>query len=532
MGALGEEARINRRKQRESRAETLTVSKTFLEGSASPTDYATTPDPDEGSLSDLSDSDVRTVGVTVHRACGLPVHLDTSSDATALKYAEVTLLGRRKRTRSVPAAEHMDSDGGTASPVWEERFEFAVPPEQLGVSSLCIKIYHEHFMKSNKLVCRADLPLDTLLPGEPWWCVLHRQMAESPRRTATRTVLRISFDWAPDLPKQMVSVSDTEAAEEEGKENAADPLEEDSEDSGAYAWAKQWADDALSAASAAAGGGGARGISVGGMPQLWMPPHMPMHFPMHMHPYMATPHAWWGAPPPSFHPAYPPHPWAMPGVPPAPLAPLPPAPPPPAPPPPAPAAPPTGGPASATLQPAAADPLPGSQPQWNRQFRSAWPLQAGSCQITPLHVDATTASTRAPQVGQGLFAATPSREYELKPRCPARRRPADAASTGSAPSHARGPLAMDAPADGGRTAKLERIAEKAGQLHSFFSGDLDLSGTLDFHEFRRLETKRSNGARREAELRAKFDELDVNDDGRIDMQEYVQNATAGQIRYT
>jgi hypothetical protein len=529
LGELGEAARINRRKQRESRAETLALPKLLLEGSASQTDYTTTPDPDEGSPSELSASDagdaskMRMVGVTVHRACGLPLHLDMSSDATALKYAEVTILGRRKRTRSVPAAEHMDSDGGTASPVWEERFEFAVSPDKLGDSSFCIKIYHEHFMKSNKLVCQADLPLNTLLPGGPWWCFLHRQTAESPRRTAARTVLRISFDWAPDPPRQLVGVPDAEEEEEEKEEDEAHPLERESpEESKAYAWAKQWADGVLSAANAAAGGGGVRGYPSVGMPQLWMPHHMPMHLPMHMHPHVAMPHAWWGAPPPPFYPPYPPHPWpvpggASPGV---------------EPPPPPPATH-ACNPTSAVIQHATARLSPGSQSQRKRQFRSAWPLQAGACQITQLQVDtAASSNVPPPQVGQGLFAATPSREHERKPLCPTRRRAADAAATKVGPVQAHAPLTMNAPADGGRTAKLERIAEKAGKLQSFFSGDLDLSGTLDFHEFRRLETKRSDGARREAELRAKFDELDVNGDGRIDMQEYVQNATTGQIRYT
>ena len=163
------------------------------------------------------------------------------------------------------------------------------------------------------------------------------------------------------------------------------------------------------------------------------------------------------------------------------------------------------------------------------RWSSSRPLQRGPCHLTPIEVgpsppvEVGSCSANVQQVGQGLFAATPSLHND-KPRFPSRRQATSSGSADQRPvENIRSPLSKLTPPER-RMQKLDRIAEKASALQNFFWSDVDLSGTLDFSEFRKLEMKRSNGTCTEAELRDRFQALDVNGDGRIDIQEYIQSA--------
>ena len=107
-------------------------------------------------------------------------------------------------------------------------------------------------------------------------------------------------------------------------------------------------------------------------------------------------------------------------------------------------------------------------------------------------------------------AATPD---DQKPGAPAAA-PAPAAETWSRPKY----LASD-------TANTEEEESfEVGMRQNameFRAHDVDDSETLDFHEFCAFIREREEGEHGPAELMARFDELDVNHNGRIEMHEYL-----------
>ena len=104
-------------------------------------------------------------------------------------------------------------------------------------------------------------------------------------------------------------------------------------------------------------------------------------------------------------------------------------------------------------------------------------------------------------------AATPD---EQKPGAPAA-----APETWSRPKY----LESDKPAN-----KVEEESFEVGMRQNameFRAHDVDDSETLDFHEFCAFIREREEGEHGPAELRARFDELDLNHNGKIEIHEYL-----------
>lgn len=493
LGELGEaERNSHRRKMRESRAER--VPEALWERGSSGEGPATM------GLTYLA-TVRRKLLVTVHRAHGLPVSTDDAD--TNLPYAEISLCGQRKRTRAVPAVERI-GEARTASPVWEERFELLVTDESYsGASKLCVKVFHEHFMRSDKEVCAVSLPVNTLLPGGPWWCELHG-------RRECRPMLQLSFEWEPGTPhlvSEMEEVGDVPGARDaaggtrhggdSGSANPGMPAASMHVDGALYehftsiahvdeqyAWAMQWAESVLKPGKDARAGA-----------HQWTAAHAHMQ-------------AWWvaslphgTAAPPFYAPPHPPHQPAWQGQ----------------------------GQQHHPSERAALDmqqhprnehPKQAQQAQAARPFRPA-PVKVEDSGSPVSQAGNLSAAESTRRVGQGLFAPTPLLQREARNYAPRR------ASAPSTSPLVAGLRSSSIPS----TKQLDRIAEKAESLKQFFTGDLDRSGTLDVDEFSRLERRREgqNAILTAEALQQRFTMLDVNGDGRIDLQEYV-NAMAMESR--
>ena len=119
--------------------------------------------------------------LTLHviQARGLPVVDEFSSDP----YLAVAIGAQKFRTRAAQAS---------TDPTWNKSFDFTLDDTSIKSSTLTLRIMDENYLKRDTHMCDAKLPVFSLRGG-PWWCELLDAGAR-------RGSLQLRFEWSPSPP--------------------------------------------------------------------------------------------------------------------------------------------------------------------------------------------------------------------------------------------------------------------------------------------------------------------------------------------